>query len=80
MNSIDLSELNRKMKTITNKVLAGESYTVYINSKPIFEIRPIASESSIKLESLAKKFEGFILRERSDLENISNEIDDILYS
>ncbi len=101
MTDINIRELSRKMKEITNRAVKGESFTVYKNSKPVFQIQPAAQKdvlpkhikrytasqvSSQKKQnsdgefvSLHERFKDLMIKDKKGLQNISNEIDEILY-
>jgi len=79
MRDIKLAEFCENIEEISKRVLKHGPYRVFKGSKAIFEIHPAAAQADIKPESIAKRLEKYIIKEKSGLENISNSIDDIIY-
>lgn len=80
MNTINIREFQRNMKSVGEKVAKGRSFLVLKNAKPVFEVRPVTLETHKKTKRTQKEF----LRDLSAIrihgeKDLSRNIDKIVY-
>jgi antitoxin (DNA-binding transcriptional repressor) of toxin-antitoxin stability system len=71
---IGIKQLHQNLKKIAEAALAGQSFIVVKNSRPVFKIEPIQSVSKKYTLADFRKLQ-FKIRDR----NLSRKIDKILY-
>ncbi len=70
--TINIRELYRNLKKITERAEKGESFLVLKNSRPVFKIEPEQKKKPFSIEELSKiRFKG--------PKDLSKRIDEIVY-